>query len=116
MNIPGYDQNPPMPEAQADGDRAGMNGDQQMQGDGLNHHEIHEMPDGSAHSTHTDPEGKVEEMDHDSYEDACAAAAGEGDGEGDEEAGDDAESSFADDGEDSGMNNIAKSYGSKVPK
>jgi len=111
MNIPGYDQNPPMPEMQANGDPGPEDQDQQMQGDGLQHHEIHEMPDGTAHSKHTDPDGHVEEMDHESYDDACAAAAGES--EGDDEGGDDeGDSSFADDGEDSGMDNIAKSYGS----
>ena len=110
MNISGYGpQAPPEPMMQADGDPA----DDQMgeeQGDGLNHHEIHEMPDGSAHSKHTDPEGNVEEMDHDSYEEACAACAGEPDG--DEDGGEDGNADFPS-GDDSDAMNIAKSYGSK---
>ena len=115
MNIPGYGpQAPPAPQMQADGDPGGMD-DQQMQGDGLQHHEIHEMPDGSAHSTHTDAEGKVDEMDHDSYEEACAACAGEDEPDGDEGA-DDGNASFADDGQDSGTPNIAASYGNKAQR
>ena len=46
-------------------------------GDGMRHHQIDEMPEGGAHSVQTNADGTTEEMDHPSYEDACAAAAGD---------------------------------------
>jgi hypothetical protein len=64
------------------------NENEQMEGgDGLEHHQIDEMPDGRAHSTHTNPDGSVEEMDHESYDDACAAMSNEAEGEGEEPEG-----------------------------
>lgn len=66
---------PPMDEA----------GGEQEMGDGMRHHQIDEMPEGGAHSVQTNADGTTEEMDHPSYEDACAAAAGDDQHDGEEE-------------------------------
>src|SRR5580700_9070056 len=118
MNIPGYDQAPPpMPQGQGDGD-PGDQGQMQQQGDGLHHHEIHEDEGGGFHSVHTFPDGHQDAADHVDYEEAKAKqdqdfGCGSDDAGGGEDGGDDGDSSFADDGEDSGMDstNIAKAYG-----
>lgn len=55
------------PEAQADGD-PGL--DDQQQGDGLHHHEIHEDEGGGFRSMHTHPDGRQEPGEHISYEEA----------------------------------------------
>ena len=39
-------------------------------GDGNHHHEIVMHDDGTAHSTHTHPDGQTEEADHGSYDEA----------------------------------------------
>jgi hypothetical protein len=59
-------------------------GDGNEAGDGMRHHQIDEMPEGGAHSVKTNADGTQEEMDHDSYEDACAAAAGDDHEDGEE--------------------------------
>lgn len=122
MEIPGYGpQAPPEAQMQADGD-PGDGQQQQEPGDGAHHHEIHEIPEeegGGFHSKHTFPDGRVEEGDHDDYEEAKAkqdadfGCAGE-----DEESGDDfgGEDGMTGDGEDSGMDNMAQSYGDKARK
>lgn len=119
MNIPGYDQAPPDAEMQGEGDPGA---EEQGQGDGLHHHEIHEDEGGGYHSLHTFPDGRKEPADHVDYEEAKAkqdahfGCAGEDaeDGEDYSDEGDDP--GFGGDGEDSGMDNVAKSYGSKARK
>lgn len=76
-------------------------------GDGLHHHEMHEDEGGGFHSKHTDPDGKVTEADHDSYDDAkdhMDVMHGEDSDDGDDQADD-----SGDDSGDSG--DMAKSYG-----
>jgi hypothetical protein len=119
MNIPGYNQNPPAPEAQADGD-PGMDQDQQMQGDGLHHHEIHEDEGGGFHSVHTFPDGHTDEADHVDYDEAKAKqdadfGCGSDDAGDGEDGGEDGNSSFADGGEDSSMD-VAQTYANKAAR
>lgn len=83
-------------------------GESQARGDGLHHHELHEDEGGGFHSKHTHPDGKVEQADHSSYDDArdhMNAMHGECDGEGDDaKAGASAEDDFDSD-------DMAGSYG-----
>ena len=120
MNIPGYDQNPPDMQGgdQMQGD---PNADQQSQGDGLHHHQIDQDEGGGFHSVHTFPDGHQEQADHVDYDEAKSKqdadfGCGPDDAGDGEDGGDDGDTSFADDGEDSGMDNVAASYGNKASK
>jgi hypothetical protein len=123
MNIPGYDQNPPEMQGGAMDDAAAGEdqNEDQTQGDGLHHHEIHEDEGGGFHSVHTFPDGHTDEADHVDYDEAKAKQDqdfGQGDmsddSGGGEDGGEDGDSSFGDDEGDDAMTNIAKSYGSRA--
>lgn len=121
MKIPGYDQPPPEAEMQGEGDPGA---EDQSQGDGLHHHEIHEDEGGGFHSLHTFPDGRTDPGDHVDYDEAkskmdsdfgCGPDDEDDEGGMDDGGGED-DSSFGGDGEDSGITNLAKSYGSKARK
>lgn len=93
-------------------------------GDGLHHHEIHQLPDeegGGYHSKHTHPDGSEEHGDHADYAEAKAdmdAKFDQGHGGDAEEESDfsDMEEESESDGSDGEPENIAEHYGRKARK